>query len=136
MGNLCADDMYKQVKEKYPQEFQQFVAMKEIEKQVDAKGKELENKVATGAEDIKRQNFDVINAKHNEIRDHFTQLTQDIDHSYPGGIGFLENSKQAKLDDLLGYTAVNKQLGDIKEHLANQFTKEQDKVTQEVKSLK
>lgn len=34
MGNLCADDMYKQVKSKYPQEFSKFVEMKEIEKQV------------------------------------------------------------------------------------------------------
>lgn len=41
MGNLCADDMYKQVKEKYPQEFQQFVEMTEIQKQVEAKSKEL-----------------------------------------------------------------------------------------------
>lgn len=136
MGNLCADDMYKQVKEKYPQQFQQFVAMNEIQKQVEAKGKELQSKVTAGAEDIKKENLNVIDSKHSELKNHFLQLTQDIDHSYPGGIGFLENSKQAKLDDLLGFTAVNKQFSDIKEHLNGQFTKEKQKVDQEVKELK
>jgi hypothetical protein len=63
-------------------------------------------------------------------------LSKDINQSYPGGISFLESSKQAKLEELLGYSAVNKQFGDIKEHLKSQFDKEEEKVNQEVANLK
>ncbi len=39
MGNLCADNMYQQVKDKYPQDFQKFVEMSEVSKQLESKAK-------------------------------------------------------------------------------------------------
>ena len=51
-------------------------------------------------------------------------------------MSFLEQSKQAKLEDLVGVTSVNNQFGDIRNHLKGQFSKEQEKVNEEIAQVK
>ena len=48
----------------------------------------------------------------------------------------MEQSKQAKLEDLVGVTSVNNQFGDIRNHLKGQCSKEQEKVNQEIAQVK
>ena len=78
MGNLCADDMYKQVKEKYPQDFQKFVEMKEIEKQIMTKTQELQTKTKESAENIKKENLNTFDTQSAQLKNHFRALTEDV----------------------------------------------------------
>lgn len=78
MGNLCADDMYKQVKEKYPQDFQKFVEMKEIEKQIQTKTQELQAKTKESAENIKKENLSTFDTQSAQLKNHFRALTEDV----------------------------------------------------------
>ena len=71
-----------------------------------------------------------MDSKQKEIQDHFQLVKQDIDKAYPGGVTFLESSKQAKLEDLLGVSGINNQFTEIRQHQQELFSKEQDKVNE------
>ena len=45
--------------------------MKEIEKQIDSKSKELQNKVKESADNVKKDNLNTVDSKHNELKNHF-----------------------------------------------------------------
>lgn len=135
MGNLCADDMYKQVKEKYPQDFQKFVEMKEIEKQIQTKTQELQAKTKESAENIKKENLSTFDTQSAQLKNHYRALTEDVQQSYPGGVSFLESSKQVKLEELIGYSEASNKIKDMKANYVAQFDKQQEKVNQEIKTL-
>lgn len=72
---------------------------------------------------MKNQNLSIIDSKQKEIQDHVQHVRQDIDKGYPGGVSFLESSKQAKLDDLVGVTAINNQFSEFRTNMKDQFAK-------------
>lgn len=52
-------------------------------------------------------------------------ITNDVQQSYPGGVNFLESSKMAKLEELVGYTEATKNLKNMKTNYLSQFSKEE-----------
>jgi archaellum component FlaC len=71
--------------------------MTEISKEVELKSKAVQEAVARTAEDIKKENMQTVEQKHKDIENHFDKVRQEVDRAYPGGVAFLESSKQAKL---------------------------------------
>ncbi len=63
MGNLCATDIYKEVKEKNPEQFQQFLIGEEVKKALNERVDSVKTKVTGAAEDIKKENLAIIDSK-------------------------------------------------------------------------
>ena len=128
--------MYEQVKEKSPQDFQKYLEMNEVSKHIEERTGAFQKNIMSASEDLKSQNLSTIDSRQLELHNHFQSIKQNVDKSYPGGVSFLESSKQAKLEDLLGVNTVDKQFGDIKEHLKGQFAKQESEVNQEITAFK
>lgn len=54
MGNICGTDIYKEVKEKYPEEFAKYLTGEEIKKNLCAQVESAQSKVGLAAGDIKK----------------------------------------------------------------------------------
>ena len=59
-----------------------------------------------------------------------------IDGSYPGGVAFLEESRQAKVEELVGIARVNSEFADIRIQIREHFSNKQEKINSEIAQAK
>jgi hypothetical protein len=64
MGNFCNNsDVYKQIKETYPQEFSQFLVGEEIKKSLTQQIDSAKGKVTSTANELQKENLGIIDSK-------------------------------------------------------------------------
>lgn len=106
MGNLCGESAYNQLKSLHPQELTDFITANTIQNQIGSYVSSAQTHLNSGIQTIQKDNLATIDGKKNEITNHFNQAKDKVDKSYPGGVRFLQASRGAKIEDILGYTAV------------------------------
>lgn len=78
----------------------------------------------------------MIDSKEKEVKDHFEQVKAQVDKNYLGGVKALEQTKGAKIEDLLGYSDIKKKYSDLKDNVTKKFTEEEEKAKKELNDIK
>jgi hypothetical protein len=63
MGNFCATDVYNEIKQNYPEDFQKYIIGSEMKKTLKDRVVSAEAKIAASTREIKKQNIDAIDSK-------------------------------------------------------------------------
>jgi hypothetical protein len=136
MGNFCATDIYKEIKEANPEQFQKYILAEELKKGVTERVDSVKSKVTATADDIKKENLAVVDSKEAEVKAQFEKAKADLDKGYLGGVKALEQTQHSKAEDLLGYTAIQKKFTDLRTDVTNNFNAEKERVTSELSAIK
>lgn len=135
MGNFCGTDIYKQIKEEYPNEFSKYLVGEELKKGISQQIDSTKSKVTATADDIQKENLGIIESKESEVKNHFEQAKEKVDKYYLGGVKGLEQTNNAKAEDILGFTAIQQQFKGLKDDVTLKFNQEKDNAQAQLLAL-
>ncbi len=132
MGNFCGTDIYKQLKEKYPEDLGKYLLGQQLKKGLEQKVNDSKNNLTNTVEKLKQDNLATIDLREKEVKGQFEDAKSQVDKHYLGGVAALEQTKHAKVEDLLGYSKIQNQFEDMKGQVSKKFG---DQLSKAQKSL-
>lgn len=86
MGNMCGVNLYQEVKEKYGNQFQQYVVGDQVKALLADKISNLQSSLSSQITTLKNTNISTIENQQNYVTNQLDIAKQSINLNYPGGV--------------------------------------------------